>query len=110
MLNKIRPFGLMILGLASIMSVQAQKPLDESTFKLAHLPVIDEELSPAFFLKNRERLRDTMPDSSMIVLFSASQKQRSNDIDYPFHQDPDFFYFTRHKRSECHGHHFQGEA
>jgi len=101
MLNKIRPFGLMILGLASIMSVQAQKPLDESTFKLAHLPVIDEELSPAFFLKNRERLRDTMPDSSMIVLFSASQKQRSNDIDYPFHQDPDFFYFTGIKEANA---------
>lgn len=74
----------------------AQRTIDfkEPHFQLAHLPNIDEELSPSFFTRNRERLRDTLPDSCMAVIFSASQKVRTNDIDYPFHQDPDFFYFT----------------
>lgn len=67
---------------------------DEPLFQLSELPEIDEELSRHFFMQNRERLRDTLADSSMVVIFSAGQKARSNDIDYPFHQDTDFFYFT----------------
>lgn len=63
-------------------------------FHLSNLPLIDEELSQAFFANNRRRMLDTLPDSSMAVVFSASQKTRTNDIDYPFHQDPDFYYFT----------------
>lgn len=65
-----------------------------SSLKLANVPVIDDELTSDFFVKNRQRLRDTMPDSSMIVLFTAPQKTKSNDIDFRFHQDPDFYYFT----------------
>lgn len=94
MLKKIRPLVLVLSGIACFSSVLGQKPAEESVFKLAHLPVLDEELSASFFKENRIKLRDTMPDSAMIVLFSAPQKQRSNDIDFPFHQDPDFFYFT----------------
>lgn len=67
---------------------------DEPLFQLSELPEIDEELSRNFFMLNRERLRDTMKDSAVAVIFSASQKARANDIDYPFHQDADFFYFT----------------
>ena len=63
-------------------------------FKLAPAPEIPEELSSSFFFENRERLREILPDSSMVVLFSAPIRKRTNDIDYPFHQDPDFFYFT----------------
>ncbi|MEX2595967.1 MAG: aminopeptidase P family protein [Salibacteraceae bacterium] len=43
---------------------------------------------------NRERLRDTLPDSSFVALFSAPVKTRSNDINFPYHQDSDFYYFT----------------
>jgi Xaa-Pro aminopeptidase len=63
-------------------------------FHLKDLPQIDDELSADFFYNNRERLRDTLPDSAMVVLFSAPQKSKSNDIDFRYHQDPDFYYFT----------------
>ena len=56
-------------------------------FKLAPAPEIPEELSSSFFFENRERLREILPDSSMVVLFSAPIRKRTNDIDYPFHQD-----------------------
>jgi len=62
-------------------------------FNFAHLPETT-ELTADFFAGNRQKLRDSLPDSSMAVIFSASQKSRSNDIDFQFHQDPDFFYFT----------------
>ena len=65
-----------------------------STLNLANVPVIDDELSTDFFVKNRQRLRDTMPDSSIVFVFSSPLKVRSNDIDYRYHQDPDFYYFT----------------
>ena len=78
------------LGLG-IMDFQAQ---ENSPLKFANLPVIDEEPSADFFVRNRNRLRDTMGDSVVVVLLSAPQKTRSNDIDYRYHQDPDFYYFT----------------
>lgn len=65
-----------------------------TSFKLGNVPVIDDELTSDFFSRNRKRLRDTMPDSSMFLLFAAPQKTKSNDIDFRFHQDPDFYYFT----------------
>ena len=64
------------------------------SFSFANLPELDEELGPDFFARNRQKLRDTMPDSVIVAVFSAPQKRRSNDIDYPFHQDTDFYYFT----------------
>ena len=35
-----------------------------------------------------------MPKNSVAVFFSAPIRNRSNDVDYIFHQDPDFFYLT----------------
>lgn len=51
-------------------------------------------LPPTFHKKNREKLRALLPDSSVAIFFSASVKNRSNDIDYEFHQDPTFYYLT----------------
>ena len=64
--------------------------IDESLFKAERLEQPTVQFSKSFFAENRDRLRDAMPDSSMVVLFSAAQKTKSNDIDYPFHQDPNF--------------------
>jgi Xaa-Pro aminopeptidase len=35
-----------------------------------------------------------MPDNSVAVLFSAPIRNRANDVDYTYHQDPNFFYLT----------------
>ena len=35
-----------------------------------------------------------MPENSVAVLFSAPIRNRANDVDYVFHQDPNFFYLT----------------
>lgn len=92
-------FPLVILFAAYGLNICAQDSNSHQSFaipefQLAHLPEIEEELSADFFARNRQRLRELMPDSSMVVLFSAPQKSKSNDIDYRYHQDPDFFYFT----------------
>lgn len=51
-------------------------------------------LSKEFHAGRREELRKLMPDSTVAVFFAASVKNRSNDVDYEFHQDPNFYYLT----------------
>lgn len=51
-------------------------------------------LPPAFHTGRREAVRMQMPDSSMAILFSNPERNRSNDNDYPYHQDPNFYYLT----------------
>jgi len=52
------------------------------------------ELSSDFHKKRREVLRSQLPENSIAVLFSAPIRNRSNDVDFVYHQDPSFFYLT----------------
>lgn len=55
----------------------------------------DKDLLPANFFKGRrEALRTILPGNSVAAFFSSSVKSRSNDVDYEFHQDPNFYYLT----------------
>jgi Xaa-Pro aminopeptidase len=51
-------------------------------------------LNSAFFAKNRQALRDSMPNNSVAVLFANPIRNRSNDVDFEYHQDPNFYYLT----------------
>jgi len=51
-------------------------------------------LPPSFFTKNRKALRDSMPQNSVAILFSNPVRNRSNDVDFEYHQDPNFYYLT----------------
>jgi Xaa-Pro aminopeptidase len=57
----------------------------------------DNFLSPAFHKDRREQLRQKMPPNSVAVFFSNPTKTRSNDVDYPYHQDPDFYYLSGYR-------------
>ena len=35
-----------------------------------------------------------MPDNSMAIFYSGINMVRSNDVDFEFHQDPNFYYLT----------------
>tara|TARA_A100001011_G_scaffold30112_1_gene29112 strand:- start:2307 stop:3917 length:1611 start_codon:yes stop_codon:yes gene_type:complete len=52
------------------------------------------KLSPEFYKEKRDLFRKKMPENSVAVLFSAPIRNRANDVDYVFHQDPNFFYLT----------------
>lgn len=51
-------------------------------------------LSANFHKSKREFLRNKMPKNSLAVIFSNPVRNRSNDIDYVYHQDPNFYYLT----------------
>jgi Xaa-Pro aminopeptidase len=54
----------------------------------------DDFLSPEFHANKRQVLRDKMPEKSVAILFSNPVKNRSNDVDFQYHQDPNFYYLT----------------
>jgi Xaa-Pro aminopeptidase len=55
----------------------------------------DNDLLPSSFHKERrELLREKLPPSSMVVVFSNPVRNRSNDVDFRFSQDPDLYYLT----------------
>ncbi|MEK6616372.1 MAG: aminopeptidase P family protein [Bacteroidota bacterium] len=47
-----------------------------------------------FHAGRRHALRNLMGDSTAAVFFSSTLKNRSNDVNYEFHQDPNFYYLT----------------
>ncbi|HEX8428125.1 aminopeptidase P N-terminal domain-containing protein [Hymenobacter sp.] len=51
-------------------------------------------LDPAFHKSRRELLRQALPAGSVAVLFAAPVRNRANDVDYIYHQAPDFYYLT----------------
>ncbi len=53
-----------------------------------------DELTPAFHKERRELLREKLPSNSVAIFFTNPVRNRSNDIDYVYHPDPDFFYLT----------------
>lgn len=54
-------------------------------------------LSKEFHKKRRAILRSKMPKNSVAVVFSNSTKNRANDVNYVFHQDPNFYYLTGYR-------------
>ena len=51
-------------------------------------------LPPTFHKSRREALRKLMPPKSVAVFFTSPIRNRANDVDYIYHQDPDFYYLT----------------
>ncbi len=54
-------------------------------------------LTSDFHKGRREALRAIMPDNAVAVFFSNPIRNRANDVDFIYHQDPDFYYLTGHK-------------
>lgn len=53
-------------------------------------PIID----PKVFKARREKLKGLAPDHSAFILFSGNLANRSNDTDYKFRPNSDFFYLS----------------
>jgi Xaa-Pro aminopeptidase len=55
----------------------------------------DQDWLPASFHKaRREALREKMVPKSVAVVFANATRNRSNDVDYQFSQDPNFYYLS----------------
>ena len=54
-------------------------------------------LSSEFHKERREILRSKMPKNSVAVIFANPVRNRANDVDYIYHQDPNFYYLTGYR-------------
>lgn len=54
-------------------------------------------LSKEFHKDRRDILRSKMPVNSVSVVFANPIRNRANDVDYVFHQDPNFYYLTGYR-------------
>jgi Xaa-Pro aminopeptidase len=54
-------------------------------------------LTKDFHQSRRDQLREKLPANSVAVFFANPARNRANDVDYVYHQDPDFFYLTGYK-------------
>ena len=51
-------------------------------------------LSKEFHQNRRETLRKMMPENSLTILFSSPIRNRANDVDFQYHQNPNFYYLS----------------
>lgn len=58
-------------------------------------------LSKEFHQGRREAFRALMPANSVAVIFSYPERVFSKDINYNFHQNPDFYYLTGYKEPDA---------
>jgi Xaa-Pro aminopeptidase len=56
-----------------------------------------DQLNKEFHQQRREALRKSMPSNSVAVFFANPVRNRANDVDFHYHQNPDFFYLTGYK-------------
>lgn len=54
-------------------------------------------LPASFHKERRELLRAKLPTNSVAVVFANPERNRANDVDYLYHQDPDFYYLTGYR-------------
>ena len=54
-------------------------------------------LSQEFHKNRREQLRKLLPKKSVAVFFASPVRNRANDVDFVYHQDPNFYYLTGYK-------------
>ena len=51
-------------------------------------------LDISFHKERRQMVLDKLPPNSISVIFSSPIRNRSNDVDHPYHQNPNFYYLT----------------
>ena len=57
----------------------------------------EDYLSSKFHKERRDALRSKMADNSVSVFFANPVRNRANDVDFIYHQDPNFYYLTGYK-------------
>jgi len=54
-------------------------------------------LTQEFHKDRRQKLRELLPNNSVAVFFANPVRNRANDVDFVYHQDPNFYYLTGYK-------------
>ena len=58
-------------------------------------------LDKGFHKERRQKLREKLPANAVAVFFANPARNRANDVEYTYYQDPDFFYLTGYKEADA---------
>ena len=58
--------------------------------------IVSDHLTADFHAQRRTALREKMPTNSVALFFANPIRNRANDVDYIYHQDPNLYYLTGH--------------
>src|ERR1700743_1689047 len=70
-------------------------------FSYAQEDLPTDYLTSAFHAGRREALRALMPVNSVAVIFAYPTRTFSNDVTYPYHPNPDLYYFTGYREPQA---------
>ena len=93
----MRCFSFYLINLIFISNIIGQeiKSSWTSSVRADTLGIYDNDLlPPSFHMERRKAVRTFMPDKTMAIYCSGKSMLRANDVDYEFHQDPNFYYLT----------------
>lgn len=80
---------------ADTLGTSAPSPEKTTAIPPVQIPPNDSDLlKKDFHVGRRKALRDSLPPRSVAAFFSNPSRTRSNDMEYEFHQDPNFHYLT----------------
>lgn len=85
---------LLVVSFSGLVAQEKVIDLKQSTEHVALIEYDNDLLPTSFFERNRNELRKLMPPNSVAVLFANPIQNRSNDVDFQYHQDPNFYYLT----------------
>ena len=93
----MRSFSFYLINLIFISNIIGQeiKSSWNNSVRADTLGIYDNDLlPPSFHLERRKAVRTFMPEKTMAIYCSGKSMLRANDVDYEFHQDPNFYYLT----------------
>lgn len=93
----MRSFSFYLINLIFISNIIGQeiKSSWTNSVRADTLGIYDNDLlPPSFHLERRKAVRTFMPEKTMAIYCSGKSMLRANDVDYEFHQDPNFYYLT----------------
>ena len=93
----MRCFSFYLINLIFISNIIGQEINSSwtSSVRADTLGIYDNDLlPPSFHMERRKAVRTFMPDKTMAIYCSGKSMLRANDVDYEFHQDPNFYYLT----------------
>ena len=82
-------------------SFSAQELVDTIHADNSNYVYDNDKLNADFFKSRRRAFRSLMPENSIAVFFSSPVRNRSNDVDFEYHQDPNMYYLSGYE--EPHG-------
>ena len=91
--------GLLLIGSPAMAQAPAFSPELVVEYPVPARPT--DFLPPAFHRQRRELLRAQLPPHGVAVVFAAPVRNRANDVDFVYHQNPDFHYLTGYEEPDA---------